>query len=195
MPDNSDYMFYICQTFKIFPSLKLTLNILTADSGYPYHERTIVFHNIPHGWKFKILNIALLTTNKIYIVVRPSASTPLITLNQQGRVWHGQEFQLREISALINARKCTYVFVFPQVLNTWSAYLNCRPVTTGARLTKAYGVTIQRYRNSHANIEDSKMHILHCMSSKFCVKFQRCPLKFHTKFSTHTPQNMYFTGC
>ena len=27
------------------------------------------------------------------------------------------------------------------------------------RLTKAYGVTIQRYRNSHANIEDSKMHV------------------------------------
>ena len=24
-------------------------------------------------------------------------------------------------------------------------------------------------------------------------KFQRCPLKFHTKFSTHTPQNMHFT--
>ena len=31
---------------------------------------------------------------------------------------------------------------------------------TGARLTKAYDVTIQRYRNSHAKIEDSKMHIL-----------------------------------
>ena len=46
-----------------------------------------------------------------------------------------------------------------------------------ARLTKAYDVTIQRYRNSHAKIEDSKMHILRCMSSKFCVKFQRCPLK------------------
>ena len=52
----------------------------------------------------------------------------------------------------------------------------------GARLTKAYDVTIQRYRNSHAKIEDSKMHILWCMGSKFCVEFQRCPLKFHTKF-------------
>ena len=54
--------------------------------------------------------------------------------------------------------------------------------TPGARLTKAYDVTIQRYRNSHAKIHDSKMHILRCMGSKFCVKFQRCPLKFHTKF-------------
>ena len=38
-----------------------------------------------------------------------------------------------------------------------------------------------------------RMHILRCMGSKFCVKFQRAPLKFHTKFWTHTPQNMHFT--
>ena len=37
------------------------------------------------------------------------------------------------------------------------------------------------------------MHFLRCMGSKFCVKFQRAPLKFHTKFWTHTPQNMNFT--
>ena len=37
------------------------------------------------------------------------------------------------------------------------------------------------------------MHIiLWCMGSKFCVKFQRCPLKFHAKFWTHTPQNVHF---
>ena len=64
-----------------------------------------------------------------------------------------------------------------------------------ARLTKAYDVTIQRYRNLHAKIEDSKIHILRCMGSKFCVKFQRFPLKFHTKFWTHTTQNMHFTRC
>ena len=38
-----------------------------------------------------------------------------------------------------------------------------------------------------------RMHILRCMGSKFCVKFQRAPLKFHTKFWTHTPQNVHFT--
>ena len=54
----------------------------------------------------------------------------------------------------------------------------------GARLTKAYDVTIQRCRKSHAKIEDSKMLILRCLGSNFCVKFQRCPLKFHTKFWT-----------
>ena len=38
-----------------------------------------------------------------------------------------------------------------------------------------------------------KMHILQCMCSKFCVKFQRTTLKFHPKFWTHAPQNMHFT--
>ena len=37
------------------------------------------------------------------------------------------------------------------------------------------------------------MHSLHGMGSKFCVKFQRAPLKFHTKFRTHTLQSMHFT--
>ena len=37
------------------------------------------------------------------------------------------------------------------------------------------------------------MHIFRCMGSQFCVKFQRAPLKFHTKFWTHPPQNMQFT--
>ena len=36
------------------------------------------------------------------------------------------------------------------------------------------------------------MHILRCMGSKFCVKFQRAPLQFHIKFLTHTPQNVHF---
>ena len=67
--------------------------------------------------------------------------------------------------------------------------------TSGARLTKAYDVTIQRCRNLHAKIQDSRMHILRCMGSKFCVKFQRCPMKFHAKSLTHTPRNMHLTRC
>ena len=38
-----------------------------------------------------------------------------------------------------------------------------------------------------------KMHILRCMGSKFRVKFQWAPLKFHTKSWTHTRQNVHFT--
>ena len=59
--------------------------------------------------------------------------------------------------------------------------------TSGARLTKAYDVTIQRYRNSHVKNQDNKMHILRCMGSKLYVKF-------HTKLWTHALQNMHFRG-
>ena len=52
----------------------------------------------------------------------------------------------------------------------------------GARLTKAYDVTIPRYPNSRAKLQDSKIHIMRCMGSKFCVKFQWCSWKFHPKF-------------
>ena len=31
------------------------------------------------------------------------------------------------------------------------------------------------------------------MGSKFCMQFQRAPLRFHTKFWTHTSQHMHFT--
>ena len=44
-----------------------------------------------------------------------------------------------------------------------SSYVYSISGSSGARLTKAYDVTIQRYRNSHAKIHDSKMHILRCM--------------------------------
>ena len=75
-----------------------------------------------------------------------------------------------------------------------SLYINhVNDKSTRAYLTKAYDVTIQRYHNSRAKIQGSQMHILQGIGSKFCVKFQRCPLKFHTKFWTHTPQNMHFT--
>ena len=36
------------------------------------------------------------------------------------------------------------------------------------------------------------MHIVRCKGSKFCVKFQRTPLKFHTKFWIHTPHSVFY---
>ena len=35
-------------------------------------------------------------------------------------------------------------------------------------------------------------HIFQCMSMKFCVEIQRVPLKFHTKYHTHTLKDAYF---
>ena len=35
-------------------------------------------------------------------------------------------------------------------------------------------------------------HIFQCMGKIFCVEFQRVPLKFHTKYLTHTLKDMIF---
>ena len=48
---------------------------------------------------------------------------------------------------------------------------------TGARLTKAYDVTIQIYRNSHTKTENSRMHILRCMGSKFLCEISKVPFE------------------
>ena len=42
-------------------------------------------------------------------------------------------------------------------------------------------------------ITPHKMHISRCAGYKVCVKRQREPLKFHTKFGAHTQQNIHFT--
>ena len=37
-----------------------------------------------------------------------------------------------------------------------------------------------------------KKHIFQCMGKMFCVEFQRFPLKFHTKYLTHTMKDADF---
>ena len=38
----------------------------------------------------------------------------------------------------------------------------------------------------------NKIHIFQCMGEIFCVEFQRYPLKFHTKYLTHTLKDRIF---
>ena len=38
----------------------------------------------------------------------------------------------------------------------------------------------------------NKMHIFQCMGKILCVEFQRVPLKFHTKYPTHTLKDAIF---
>ena len=38
----------------------------------------------------------------------------------------------------------------------------------------------------------NKIHIFQCMGKIFCVEFRRFPLKFHTKYFTHTLKDMIF---
>ena len=89
----------------------------------------------------------------------------------------------------IKRKKITLLRLKPQLLG--DNELSCKWDASPSRLS-LYDVTIQGYRKSHAKIKVIKMHILSCMVQIFFVKFQRRPLKFHTNFGTHTPQNMQF---
>ena len=59
----------------------------------------------------------------------------------------------------------------------------------GGRFKNAYELlTLRALKFSYVN----KIHIFQCMGKIFCVEFQRYPLKFHTKYLTHTLKDMIF---
>ena len=60
---------------------------------------------------------------------------------------------------------------------------------TWVRFKNTYELLNQRaLKFSYVN----KIHIFQCMGKIFCVEFQRYPLKFHTKYLTHTLKDMIF---
>ena len=59
----------------------------------------------------------------------------------------------------------------------------------GGRFKNTYELLNQRaLKFSYVN----KIHIFQCMGKIFCVEFQRYPLKFPTKYLTHTLKDMIF---
>ena len=59
----------------------------------------------------------------------------------------------------------------------------------GGRFKKAYELlNLRALKFSPLN----KIHIFQCMGKIFCVEFQRYPLKFHTKYLTHTLKGTIF---
>ena len=60
---------------------------------------------------------------------------------------------------------------------------------SGGRFKKTYELlNLRALKISPVN----KIHIFQCMSKIFCVEFQRYPLKFHTKYLTHTLKDTIF---
>ena len=59
----------------------------------------------------------------------------------------------------------------------------------GGRFKKTYDLlNLRALKMSPVN----KIHIFQCMGKIFCVEFQRDPLKFHTKYLTHTLKDTIF---
>ena len=66
---------------------------------------------------------------------------------------------------------------------------SCQVTVPGGRFKNTYELLNQRaLKFSYVN----KIHIFQCMGKIFCVEFQRYPLKFHTKYLTHTLKDMIF---
>ena len=60
---------------------------------------------------------------------------------------------------------------------------------SGGRFKNTYELlNLSALKFSHVN----KIHIFQCMGKIYCVEFQRYPLKFHTKYLTHTLKDMIF---
>ena len=64
----------------------------------------------------------------------------------------------------------------------------------------AFGVQGGRFKNTYELLNPRalkismfyKNRIFQCMGKIFCVEFQRYPLKFHSKYLTHTLKDVHF---
>ena len=65
-------------------------------------------------------------------------------------------------------------------------------VRPGGHFKNAYGLLNPRtLKFSYLN----KIHIFQCLGKIFCVEFQRVPLKFHSKYLTHTLRDTIYIHC
>ena len=87
-----------------------------------------------------------------------------------------------------------YLFAIVALWVTSCYILSCRNGTrvmwpSGGRFKKTCELlSLRALKFSPVN----KMHIFQWMVKIFCVYFQRVPLKFHTKYLTHTLKNVIF---
>ena len=56
-------------------------------------------------------------------------------------------------------------------------------------------VVVQKRLQARKTLLFNKQHIFQCMDKILCVEFQKVPLKFHTKYLTHTLKDAIFTQC
>ena len=86
--------------------------------------------------------------------------------------------------------------LFCRVVNVWAGKQGKCPLITskddqgpGGHFKNTYELlNLRALKFSPAN----KVHIFQCKGKIFCVEFQRYPLKFHTKYLTHTLKDMIF---
>ena len=86
-----------------------------------------------------------------------------------------------------NERFCIYSSL--QVLLSVASSCHCLWCRPGGHFKNTYELlNLRALKYSPVN----KIHIFQCMGKIFCVEFQRYPLKFHTKYLTHTLRDTIF---
>ena len=79
-------------------------------------------------------------------------------------------------------------WIHPKILS-WSLLANIYHSGPGGRFKNTYELlNLRALKISKLH----KNHIFQCMGKIFCVEFQRVPLKFHTKYLTHTLKDVDF---
>ena len=68
-------------------------------------------------------------------------------------------------------------------------------IVTGARLNEAYDVTTERYRNSHAKIQDSKKTYFVVYGFQLLCKISKVPLEISQKIWKPYAVNYAFRRC
>ena len=100
-----------------------------------------------------------------------------LTLWSQTLTWQG-----------LTSRETTILIIYEDVRTLVTIWFKVQNVWPGRRFKNTYELLNLRALNfSPVN----KVHIFQCMRKLFCVEFQRCPLKFHTKYLTHTLKDMF----
>ena len=110
-----------------------------------------------------------------------------VTFNYNGTFTKAMEKQINQ------ARKAMFIVLEKALILNLPFDVICelyeKCVIPGGRFKNTYELLNQRaLKFSYVN----KIHIFQCMGKIFCVEFQRYPLKFHTKYLTHTLKDMIF---
>ena len=84
--------------------------------------------------------------------------------------------------------KCDHI-TSPHITQMWKLRGTARLLSAGGRFKNAYELlSLSALKFSFVN----KKHIFQSMDKIFCVEFLRVPLRFHTKYLTHTLKDTIF---
>ena len=177
-----------------------TIYILISVADYPNHH-----WNLVHGWATSQTKYVMWLLIHVIIYFNkgpPDIFTLVVALmNHLANIsvlfrYSTPQLLLKLLShsALVRSDQWKNYLWIPNW--TQASNLNLRQIDflvlhrgSGGRFKNTYELlNLRALKFSYVN----KIHIFQCMGKIFCVEFQRYPLKFHTKYLTHTLKDMIF---